>query len=306
MVVTIIITVVSGKESVRRCLQALLAQVNLNEAEIIVPYDVWSKEVGDLADDFPEVCFHFISDLGAISSDKVASHTHRLYDRRRAVGLALARGRIIALTEDHAIPAADWYSQIKTVHEQPYAAIGGLIDNAVDHPLNWALYYCDFGRYGSPLPSRQVSYVSDVNVTYKRNSLEATRGVWRDGYQETTVHWALQSRGERLFLDSRLVVYQRRPAISFRHAYRERIEWGRIFAETRVSAGGLWRRIGYAAGVPALPILLLVRILRHMLRQGRTVKQIAATLPLAACILTGWALGEFAGYVAGKPREKTT
>jgi hypothetical protein len=306
MLVSIIITVVSGKQSVRRCLEALLSQIDRDEAEIIVPYDMWSADVGELSSDFPGVRFHFISDAGAPSSKKLASREHRLYDRRRAAGLALARGQIIAITEDHAVPASDWCSQILAAHEQPFAVIGGLIDNRVDRPLNWALYYCDFGRYGSPLTSRRSDYVSDVNVTYKRAALESVRDLWRDAYHETTVHWALQSRGEVLFLDSRLVVYQQRPAISFRQAYRERIEWGRVFAETRVAACGFWSRLFYAAGAIALPALLLARMLRHMSRQRRTTLQIAKTVPLAACLLTGWALGELTGYIFGTPRETVT
>ena len=120
------------------------------------------------------------------------------------------------------------------------------------------------------------------------------------------MHWALQSRGEVLFLDSRLLVYQHRPAISFRQAYRERIEWGRVFAETRVAACRIWSRIFYAAGTIALPPLLLARMLRHMSRQRRTIPQMAKTVPLAACLLTGWALGELTGYLFGTPRETIT
>ncbi len=26
-----------------------------------------------------------------------------------------------------------------------YAAIGGAIENGINRPLNWAVYYCDFG-----------------------------------------------------------------------------------------------------------------------------------------------------------------
>jgi hypothetical protein len=304
MLVSIIITVVSGKDSVRRCLEGLLPQVDLNEAEIIVPYDVWSAGVGELVDEYPGVHFHFISDPVDALSDKLASREHRLYDRRRAAGLALSRGRIVAMTEDHAVPAVDWFSQILAVHEQPYAVIGGLIDNSIDRPLNWALYYCDFGRYGSPLPGGESKYVSDVNVTYKREALESVRELWRDAYHETTVHWALQSRGETLFLDPRLVVYQSRPAIGFLQAYRERIEWGRVFAETRVASCSVRSRILYAAGTLALPAILLLRVLRHMIRQRRTIDRIAKAAPIAAWLLTGWALGELAGYMTGGPQKK--
>ena len=112
------------------------------------------------------------------------------------------------------------------------------------------------------------------------------------------------SRGEVVFLDSRLVVHEHRPVISAGQAYRERIEWGRTFAETRVARYGAWRGLLYAAGTPALPVMLLMRVLRHMRRQRRTIGQMAATLPLALYLLTGWTLGELIGYVAGRHSDK--
>ncbi|MGE0126734.1 MAG: glycosyltransferase family 2 protein [Blastocatellales bacterium] len=300
---SIIITVVGGPAALRRCLKALVAQADPAETEIIVPYDQWAIEAGDLAVEFPQIRFHFYDDLGVASSSSIPAHAHRLYDRRRAVGLSLARGRIIAMTEDHAVPADDWVRQVHAAHAQPHAAIGGAIDNGVDRPLNRALYYCDFGRYGSPLTSGEAEYVSDVNVSYKREALMAVRDVWREAYHETTVHWALRSLGEVLYLDPRLVVHQHRPAITWLQAYRERFEWGRVFAETRVAAVGFGRRLFYAVGAPALPVVLLSRVWKQMRRQRLAPRQIIQTAPVAGVLLTGWALGELIGYIAGPPRE---
>jgi hypothetical protein len=301
---SILITVVSGKAAVRRCLEALHCQTCTTETEIIVPYDRWSADVGELRKDFPWVYFHFIEHLGIASSSRISSHQHRLYDRRRAVGLALARGRIVAMTEDHAVPAENWCHEIMVAHKQPYAVIGGAIDNGVDRPLNWALYYCDFGRYGRPLQSGEVEYTSDVNVTYKHCALEAIRDVWHEAYHETTVHWTLRSRGEVLYLDPRLVVYQHRPPTTLWRAYWERIAWGRVFAETRVSACSLRKRLFYTASAPLLPILLLIRALNHMVRQRRTPIQIAKAFPLVVYLLIGWVLGELSGYIVGPPRGR--
>lgn len=298
---SVLITVVSGTQSLRRCLAAVRPQLDFGRMEIIVPYDQWSRDVGDLVAEFPEVHFHFIDDLGMASSENVPAHSHRLHDRRRAVGLGLATGRVIAMTEDHAVPADDWCRQILAVHEQPHAVIGGAIDNAVDRPMNWALYYCDFGRYGTPLRCGDAKYASDVNLAYKRVALEAVRDVWRDAYHETNVHWTLRSRRAIIFLDSRMLVYQHRPPIGLGQAYRERMEWGRVFAETRVAEEGFWRSVWYAAGTPLLPLLLLLRVARHMSRQGRSASQMTKTLPLAMCLLTGWAWGELLGYLAGPP-----
>ena len=303
---SIIVTVVGGKELVRRLLFVLGSQIDFARAEVIVPFDSWSVDVGDLGEQFPQVHFHFITDSGAAASASVTSRQHRLYDRRRAVGLSLARGRLVAMTEDYAIPAEDWCQQILRAHEQSYPVIGGAIENGVDNPLNWALYYCDFGRYGQPLPSGEATYVSDVNIAYKREALKTIRDVWRNVYHETTVHWTLRARGQVLFLDPRMVVYQHRPKTTLIKALRERVEWGRIFAETRVAKCNSWLRIVYAAGSLLLPPLLLIRVLRNMLRQRQTLGRIVQTLPLAACLVVGTALGEFLGYLGGEPRAEVS
>jgi hypothetical protein len=278
--------------------------VDFATTEVIVPYDRWSSAVGELSEEFSQVRFHFITDLGAASSATVTSHQHRLFDRRRAVGLSLARGRLVAMTEDYTIPADDWCLQITRAHEQPYAVIGGAIDNAIDRPLNWALYYCDFGRYGRPLKPGKAEYASDVNIAYKRKALEATREVWSAAYHETTVHWALRTRGEVVFLDPSMVVYQNRPQMKMLQALRERCEWGRIFAETRRSVCTPLQRFCYAAVTGILPAVLLVRVLRNMLRQHRSYRQTAQALPLAALLLSAWAWGELSGYLAGQPSQQ--
>lgn len=304
LALSIIVTVVGGQEFVSRCLDVLSRQVDFSDTEIIVPYDHWSASVGKLTKDFPQVTFHYIGNLGAASSEEISSHQHRLYDRRRAVGISLARGRIIALTEDYAVPEEHWCQQILLAHEQSYAAIGGAIDNDVDRPLNWALYYCDFGRYGTPLEAGPAEYASDVNIAYKREALKSISNTWENAYHETLVNWALRSRGETVFLDPRMLVRERRPTTKFSVAFRERIEWGRVFAETRVAACGRLQRISFIAGIAVLPLLLIARALKHMVRQRRTFKQMFMTLPLATGLIIGWSLGEFMGYMVGPIAEE--
>jgi hypothetical protein len=304
LTLTILLTVVSGKESVRRCLTVLSPQIDFTKAEIIVPFDKWSNEVGELVLEFPEVEFHYIEDLGLAKSADISAHQHRLYDRRRAVGLQLSRGKIVAMIEDHALPAEDWCRQILAAHEQPHTVIGGAIENGIDRPLNWAWYYCDFGRYGRPLQNGEAEYVSDINVAYKRDALESVRDVWNEAYHETTVHWALRERGAKLVLNDKMVVFQQRPPLSLNKMLSERIAWGRVFAETRTREMSFARRLMFAAGAVILPPLLLTRIFNNMRRQKRTLRQMTSVLPLAFLLLLGWSLGESIGYLRGEPNEK--
>lgn len=275
-----------------------------DESEIVVPYDAWCNDVATLSGDFAHVQFHWIDDRGITTTTPGSIDRHRLYERRRAVGLSLARGAVVALTEDYAVPAPDWSRQVLAAHARAHPVVGGAIENGIDRPLNWALYYCDFGRYGRPFPPGPATYVSDVNVSYKQPVLMATADAWRDAYQETAVHWYLTAHGYPLFLDPGPVVVQQRPTLPLGHALRERAALGRAFAETRVANARTWQRIVYVCGVPLVPLLLLHRCLRHMVRQRRTLRQIATTLPLALLLLTAYAMGELRGYLGSSRSAK--
>ncbi len=299
---TVLLTVVSGEQAVRDHLTALTKQIDFEKAEIIVPFDKWSSGVGSLVSEFPAVRFHFIEDLSSASNARTSAHQHRLYDRRRAVGLGLSKGRIVAMTEDHARPADDWVRQIVAAHEQPYDVIGGAVENGVDLPLNRALYYCDFGRYGRPFESGEVSFVSDVNLAYKRSALTATYDLWHEFYHETTVHWAMLSRGNKLFLDDGPVVFQMRPRLKFGQVLKERVSWGRVFAETRANNLTPLYRFLFSVGTMFLPIIMSSRVFGHMRRQRQTMITISSTLPIAFVLLLAWSIGEFLGYFMGEPK----
>jgi len=298
---TVLLTVVSGKDAVRENLSALIPQLDFEKSEVIVPYDKFSSDIAELKVDFPQVFFHYIKDLGLAASPDVSAHAHRLYDRRRAVGLKLSRGRLIAMLEDHGRAADDWVENIEAAHLQDYSVIGGAIRNDVDKPLNWALYYCDFGRYAPPFEPREVSYVSDINLAYKRADLMAVEDIWKDAFHETAVHGALLARGKKLFRDDRPVVHQRRNGLELIPVLRERISWGRIFAETRASEFTFWKRCAFAAGSIFLPPLMLTRVFSHMRRQGQSVGRMLKITPVLTLILIAWAFGEFLGYVCGEP-----
>ncbi len=299
LALSIVVTVVSGKTSLRECLASITAQQIEGGVEIIVPYDRFCQDVVTLSSEFPSVVFHEISDLGRAADSTITAHAHRLYDRRRAVGLGLCKGRIVAMTEDHAVPADDWCSQILVCHTQPYAAIGGAIENGVDRPMNWAWYYCDFGRYGRPMEPATSDYISDVNVAYKREGLEAVRDAWQQAYHETTVHWLMQQRGYQTYRDPRMVVAQHRPELGFVETLKERWQWAGVFAETRLSYIHFFHRLVLILGAPLLPMVLTMRAVRYMLRQRRGLRQMLSIVPLVVMLTTVWSMGECFVYCFG-------
>ncbi|MCO6510080.1 MAG: glycosyltransferase, partial [Aridibacter famidurans] len=291
--------IVSGPESLRQCVSSLLPQMDAEHDELIVPYDEWSVGAVELAEEFPRIRFVKTQDAGTSVTENAPSLEHRLYDRRRAIGLAAARGRLIAMTEDHAVPAENWLEKIVEAHRDPAGAIGGAIGNRVDRPLNWAQYYCDFGRYGPPFENGPAAFVSDVNVSYKRQAILEVKDVWEINYRETEVHDEMSRRALVLKLNDRLVVYQNRPAISLRAAFRERIEWGRVYGEIRSGGLSFGARMAYAAGTALLPFVLVFRVVSNIRRQKRPSKHFFTVVPLAFLLLVFWSFGELTGYIAG-------
>ena len=245
----------------------------------------------------PDVHFEEVSNLKTFTG-KGGSREH--HDELRARGLALARGKIVALIEDHGIPAPDWSAQIIQAHASQFAGVGGAIENGIDRPLNWAVYYCDFLRYQNPLPAGETWTVSDANVAYKRELLQSVRPVWREIFHESSVNDALRARGEKLALAPAVVLLQHRLGLRFGSAMKERFVWGRSYAATRARLAGTQKRMFWTVFAPALPPLMLSRMTLMAFQKRRTFPAFLKAFPLTAALIVAWSCGELTGYITGR------
>jgi hypothetical protein len=299
---SVVVTVVDGGATLERLLTALAAQQDGPVLDVVVPWDDSLRGMPELAGRFPQ--FRFLP-LGAIATRRTitgASGQHELFDRRRAAGLGVTTGELVAILEDRGVPRPDWARRVVEHHARlPHAAIGGAIENGYDRLLNWAVYFCDFGRYQAPFTPGPREYVSDVNICYKRRALEQTRDLWKERYHETTVHWALQRSGEALYLSPEFAVDQMRDDLTVGRLLGERVGWGRLFAYTRAREIPLARRLVLAALAPALPFVLFVRHLRARMEKGHSLGAFLRASPLVFLLLAGWCLGELIGYLTGEP-----
>ena len=279
------------------CLAALIEQDASESIEIIVPYLPSTIGISLLREQFPAVRFAEVPDL-RLSSGRSGSREH--HDELRARGLALARGNIVALIEDHGIPAPDWCARIIESHRQSFAVVGGAIENGIDRPLNWAVYYCDFLRYQNPLQAGPSTFASDANVSYKRAALESIRPIWQDIFRESSVNDTLRSQGATVALAPEIVLHQHRLGLRLASALQERFVWGRSYAAARIARAGTGQRVFWAVLSPALPALLLLRMTLLAFKKRRTFISFLKALPLTAILLVSWACGEFMGYVTGR------
>jgi hypothetical protein len=298
-VISVVVAIVSDTTGPRAdvrhltgCLEALSRQTGAPPTEVVVPYHEQVDGIEELAQRFPEVVFLPVTGVEVATDGGGREH----HDVLRARGMAAARGELIVLLEDHGRPDENWCANIAAAHREQYAAIGGAMENGIDRPLNWAVYYCDFGRYQNPVPSGESGFASDANVSYKRTALESVRSLWEQRFQEVVVNGALTSRGEKVALRPEIVVYQHREGLRLAPALRERYIWGRSYAVTRCELLSNPKRLFYAALSPALPVLMLLRLARTSRQRGGFGKFVRA-IHLIAALLASWSFGEAMGYV---------
>lgn len=297
---SVVVTIVDGAPALEACIQALEAQEYGPELEVLVPFDDSVKLPARLIQEHPKVRF---LDLGALKTNRPPNHPagqHELFDRRRSAGLSAATGDIIAMLEDRGVPRRNWARKVVDAHDRWDAVIGGAVENGVDSWLNWAVYFCDFGRYQLPLSAGVVRYVTDVNVSYQREVLESSRHLWQHRYHETTLHWALTGDGVSLVLTPDIIVDQMRADLRLPSVLRERFHWGRLFGYTRARETGALRRVLLALLTPGLPLLLWLRLLRLQIRKHRTLGIFLRTSPALLLLLVSWSIGEAAAYVTGR------
>ncbi|MCI0467774.1 MAG: hypothetical protein L0Y57_12325 [Beijerinckiaceae bacterium] len=281
------------------CLEAIARQTDPPSMEVIVSHlpDVEGLEVVKAR--YPSVKFLPVTDARGPRETGGGREHH---DVLRARAMSISRGGLIALLEDHARPDPHWCANIVKAHEESYAGIGGAMDNLVERPLNWAVYFCDYGKYQNPLPEGEAHFASDSNVSFKRTALDKVRDSWAQAFREIIVNGALMALGEKIVLRRDIVVSQCRTGLRFWPAMRERYVWGRSYAATRNATLSLPMRLVLAMLSPVLPFLLTVRLARTAFERRRYIGKFLMALPLTVVLLASWSIGEGLGYITGVRR----
>jgi len=166
--------------------------------------------------------------------------------------------------------------------------------------VDWAFYFVDFFRYAAPVREGPSPSLTVCNVAYDRDKLEAVRGLWCDGFQETAVNEALRARFGTLWLEPASEMAMQR-TVSLPDALHERYAFGRLFGSTRIQHLSVPHRWLYAALAPALPALFLARMTAKALGSRRLSHAfLHALAPVVAMVLC-WSWGEWLGYLTGRP-----
>jgi hypothetical protein len=288
---SVVVVILGRGRHLERCLDALRCRKGVPDAEIIVPCDGTHAEEAALRERFPEVKFLQLTGK-------------RTYAELRTAGVCAARGRIVAITEDQCIPPPRWCANILEQHAAPDAArrvaIGGPVDKLTpDKPINWAIYLRELGTYMPPVAEGPAHALTDCNVTYKREALEAIADAWKNTFHEPDVHAALQKNGGTLWLSPALLTMQQRE-MRLGPALRERYTFGRLYGGLRAAGVSRLKRLALILLSPLLPLLLVARVYAGVFGKGRHIGPALAALPYIVLFALAWAFGELVGYVAGK------
>jgi hypothetical protein len=204
------------------------------------------------------------------------------------------------LIEDDCLVESDWADAVVRAHASAHVAIGGAVEpDSYERPLDWAAFFCDYGRFMLPLPGGETAVLPGNNVSYKRavvDEMIVTGAV--DGLQEAFVHdaWRLARRPMKADPSIRVRNVHRWTAkavsgVPFHH--------GRAFAGQRAAGWSVVKRLLYGCASVALPFLHTGRILQRVLTRRRLIGPLCGALPWIVLFGVFWSAGECAGYLLG-------
>ncbi len=291
---TTIVVVGVLRERAERCLRPLLAQATRTTEVLVI--DVAPPD----APPFPD------RPQAGVRVMRMAADT--TFARARAEGVRAARGRIVAFLEEHAVPLEGWTAAVIAAHREPYAGIGGQMDNA--NPgvgLSDLTGLMSYGRFYAPLRPREAPMIVGHNSSYKREALLAL-GADLDRLLacDLVLMMRLRALGHRLFLDPRIRVAHANE-VALRSVCRGYFLHHRTYGPLRAEEArwSWWRRLVYIAATPLIPLYFFVRF-RRLLRRHRpdlvpTMDRGAVRIYIAQ--LAG-ACGQAVGLAAGPGRAE--
>jgi hypothetical protein len=264
--------------SVEACLAALADQVDGVEVIVCEP----SASPADLQARFPFASF--LERPGALVPSLWRD------------GIDAAAGNAVALTISPMRPAPDWVAAVRTRLDEVEVVAGAIEPDQGLRLVDWAEYFCRYARDLRPFARRETPEIPGDNCAYRRELLERTRELYRDGFWEPEVNRALHAEGVHLWHDPDLVVYHGRSA-GFAAFVRQRLLHGREYGRQRGRRFGAGRNAAGIVLAAVVPALLAARTAREVFSRGRYRVRFLSSLPLLLVFDVAWATGEALGQL---------
>ena len=285
--VSVTVICICSATHLTRCLQALRAQREAPDFEVIVACDPHIPGIDAVRERFSEA--RIVVNNGQRTPLELAAHA-----------MQVSTGDLILLTEDHCVPDPDWVRTMVDAQRRGRAVVGGRVEISPGaSATDWAFYFVDFFRYAAPVKEGPSPTLTVCNAAYKRHAIDEIRDLWQVFFLETAVNDALCERFGDLWLEPDSQVTMGRH-VSLRDAVYERYAFGRLLACTRVKLCTPRKRLYYAVFAPGLPVLLLGRMARVALRSRRHAGKFLRSLVPVTLMVLWWSWGEWLGYLTGR------
>lgn len=290
-----VIVVSTGSGEIGECLASLHRQQSDIAAEVVVIDAGGQLNPTQVAQRFP-------------NATVVRADARRTIPALRAAALRYTRADIVAVMNEYCVADPRWYEEMVSAHRAhpECIAVGGAVENGSRTRLtDWAAYFCEYSTYMLPVPAETVDDIPGHNVSYKRRAFEDIPdldGVLSRGFWESTLHPILRRRGERFFSAPSAVVYYTK-RFGFGQFLHQRYHYSRYYAG-EVVAGTAWlRRLLRGVAAPALPAVLLGRIVARVAGKRRHIRELALSSPMLVIFTAVWAAGEAVGALLGPGRS---
>jgi hypothetical protein len=262
--ITVALMIGTQRERAGRCLESVLAQAGIEEAEVLL-CDLFRDKFPLLpGSDHPSVRFVDLAE-------------EMTYGEIRAYAVANARGEIIAYVEEHAAVLPAWLNVLTRDFALGYAGVGG-----VPASMNPGAGISDLVSMMNYLPWRRVTHPTEFGHLPSHNSAYRRDVLLSLGddlpallSSENLLGRQLEARGQKMLVD---------PAAQFLHQDEEEIGmilrsyyyWNILFgwSRARIDQWSLIRRLAQGLAIPLVPFVRLFKILVFLARNDR------ASLPL--------------------------
>jgi len=286
--ISVVIASVNGAAHLDECLRALECQTLKDQAEVIVA----DRCGADVAATTRKQNLN----LKLLSFPRATT-----IPQLRALGMKHSQGAIIALTEDHCLAHSCWYERILRAHEGRSGVIGGAVENdrSITRAVDWAVFFCEYGRYMNPVPNGEVTDLPGNNVSYRREFLAHVSDLLEGGKSwEGDLHARLRERGVQLYSDPSIIVYHKKE-FAIGYFLSQRYHYSRSYAGMRTQAVSVPKKLIRAVLCFLLPPILTLRIAGWVISKQRHVGMLFLTLPLILLFTIVWAWGELIGHLFG-------
>ena len=216
--VSVVVCTHNGSRTLRRCLEGV-TKLRYPRYEVIVVDDGSTDATPAIAAEF---------DVRLISIEP------RGLSAARNVGLAAARGDIVAYLDDDAWPDPDWLRFLALAFRaSDHAAIGGPnLPPSDEGPVATCVANSPGGPTHVLLSDSEAEHIPGCNMAFRRHALECIGGFdpqFLTAGDDVDVCWRLQDAGESLGFHAAAVVWHRRRD-SVRTYWQQQVGYGRAEA----------------------------------------------------------------------------